>query len=578
MKKTLTVNLNGRVFNIDEDAYQLLDNYLRNLRIYFRNEEGQAEILADFEARIEELFSDRVRLGYSVIDIEQVEKVIAQMGRPDDFGGNEKEEQNERREKNEKGKTPYITVKKKLYRNPDDKMFAGLCSGLAAYFDWDVLAVRIIVIVLAFFTSLGIVPVYLVAWLIIPEAKTAQQKLEMQGKPITVENIGKTVAAEAEEPLNTKNEGCLASIVNFTVAFFKVCLIGLGLIIGIPLLFSLVIIVIVLIATVLGVGTGFLAGFPIPWTEETHLLVTHPALATVSLCFILGIPLLVLAYSIVSYLFKFKPIHKGVKWAGLIAWIVALILFACSGFKFNGENFRSSLRVWNSNSKFYESTLKGNGIMADRIDSLSMSFVNFIKLSDNLIADIQIEQINTGKTSVSISGDSNLIDRIEIKEEENANLVLSTIDNYHLNPTTPIIIRLRTPDLHGIKVGTIGNINFPGAFKTDHFSVEMEGAGKLRADSLYSNELTVKTEGVGAVTLAGATQKATLELDGAGEINALNLISDSVYARVDGVGSIKCNPIQYLSGNVNGVGKITYKTEPQTKDGGVFGVGKIGLD
>ncbi|MDR0863755.1 MAG: DUF2807 domain-containing protein [Candidatus Symbiothrix sp.] len=576
MKKTLTVNLNGRVFNIDEDAYQLLDNYLKNLRIYFRNEDGQAEILADFEARIEELFSDRVRLGYNVIDIEQVEKVIAQMGRPDDFGESEKNEENKKSEHKEKTTSPFFTVKKKFYRNPDDKMFGGLCSGLAAYCDWDVLVVRIIATVLVFVTSLWIVPVYLVAWLLVPEARTAQQKLEMQGKPITVENIGKTVAAGVEDLKKKQNDGCLGSFVNFMVAFFKVCLVGLGILIGIPLVFFLVIMIIVLFAAVFGVSTGLLAGgLSVPWAENSLLLFNHPVLATIGLCLIIGIPLVALVYSIVSYLFKLKPVHKGVKWAGLIAWIAALILVACSGFQFNGENLRSSLRGWNSN-KFYEYTIEGNGIRADRTESLSL--VDFIELDDNLIADVRIEQVSTGETSLHITGDSNLIDKIEVKQDEQGKLALSTTDNYYLKSKTPIVICLRTPDLHGIKVETIGNIHLPGAFKTDYFAIAMEGAGKLRADSLYSNELTVKTEGVGAVTLAGATRNATFELEGAGSINALELLSDSVYARLDGVGSIKCNPVQHLYGNVNGVGKITYKTEPQTKNGGVFGVGKIGLD
>lgn len=70
MKKTLTVNLGGTVFHIDEDAYQLLDKYLANLRIHFRKEEGSEEIMNDFEMRISELFNERVRLGHEVITIE----------------------------------------------------------------------------------------------------------------------------------------------------------------------------------------------------------------------------------------------------------------------------------------------------------------------------------------------------------------------------------------------------------------------------------------------------------------------------------------------------------------------------
>jgi uncharacterized membrane protein YgaE (UPF0421/DUF939 family) len=93
MKKTLTVNLGGTVFQIDEDAYQLLDKYLANLRIHFRKEEGSEEIMNDFEMRISELFNERVRLGYEVITIEHVEEVIKRMGKPEElFEGEEEKE------------------------------------------------------------------------------------------------------------------------------------------------------------------------------------------------------------------------------------------------------------------------------------------------------------------------------------------------------------------------------------------------------------------------------------------------------------------------------------------------------
>jgi phage shock protein PspC (stress-responsive transcriptional regulator) len=566
MKKTLTVNLNGRVFNIDEDAYQLLDDYLKNLRIYFRNEDGHVEILADLEARIEELLSDRVRLGYNVINIEEVEKVIAQVGRPNDFDGNG---ENEKRERNEKGKDFYITIKKKLYRNPNDKMIGGVFSGIAAYFNWDVLVLRIIAAILVFATTGWIVPAYLLAWLIIPEAKTAEQKLEMQGKPITVENIGKTVAAAAEE-VKTENNGCLVSIVDFIAAFFKVCLVGLGCLIGIPVLFALVIVIIVLFATIFGVGTGLIGSF-LPWSKETLLLVNHPEWATIGFCLILGIPLVALIYTIISYLFKLRPVHKGVKWAGLIIWIIALILFACSGFKVNWDGIRMN---WDYSTNVTE--IQGNGIINDRIEQLSS--VESIELDGFLDADIQIEQVTNGETSLLINGDSNLIDKVDIEVKEDGNLVLSTKNNYHLKSITPLIIRLRTPDLKGVKIETIGNINLTKALKTDSFYIKMEGAGKFQADSLYSNVLKVETEGVGSVVLAGAVKRASFELEGAGKINASELVADSVYARLDGVGSIQCNPIQHLDGNVNGVGKISYKREPKTKNTGVFGVGKIGLE
>src|SRR5574344_1244859 len=98
MKKTLTVNLGGTVFHIDEDAYQLLDKYLSNLRIHFVKEEGTDEIMNDFEMRISELLSERIRLGFEVITIEHVEQVIKRMGKPEEIFEEEKESNTERQE------------------------------------------------------------------------------------------------------------------------------------------------------------------------------------------------------------------------------------------------------------------------------------------------------------------------------------------------------------------------------------------------------------------------------------------------------------------------------------------------
>ena len=112
MKKTLTVNLGGTVFHIDEDAYQLLDKYLANLRIHFRKEEGSEEIMNDFEMRISELFNERVRLGYEVITIEHVEEVIKRMGKPEELI--EGEEEKEYKEEASKLKTRVSELKNEV--------------------------------------------------------------------------------------------------------------------------------------------------------------------------------------------------------------------------------------------------------------------------------------------------------------------------------------------------------------------------------------------------------------------------------------------------------------------------------
>ena len=134
MKKTLTVNLGGTVYHIDEDAYILLDNYLNNLRYHFRKDEGAEEIVRDIESRIAELFDEALRGGLQVITIKEVEEVIARMGKPEELNG--EEEGNPSASNSKTFDSESTETSRRLFRNPDDRILGGVVSGIAAYFGW----------------------------------------------------------------------------------------------------------------------------------------------------------------------------------------------------------------------------------------------------------------------------------------------------------------------------------------------------------------------------------------------------------------------------------------------------------
>lgn len=250
MKKTLTVNLGGTVYHIDEDAYILLDNYLNNLRYHFRKEEGADEIVRDMEARIAELFDEALRGGLQVITIKEVEEVIARMGKPEELNDGEEENASASGEKAYDSES--TGTSRRLFRNPDDRVLGGVVSGLAAYFGWDVTWTRI-VFILAGFLIHGLILAYLLAWIIIPLAQTATEKLQMRGEPINVENIGRTVT-DGFEKVNDyvhseKPRSALHKLGNGVVAVFgfllKLCLVLLlvccapFLLVGLVVLFAL---------------------------------------------------------------------------------------------------------------------------------------------------------------------------------------------------------------------------------------------------------------------------------------------------------------------------------------------------
>ena len=561
MKKTLNVNLNGRVFTIDEDAYQLLDNYLSNLRICFRKEEGVSDIIADFEARIEELFSEKTRLGYQVITLEYVEEVITRVGKPADFADSEEKEEEKQTPKNEPEKG-----KKILYRNMDDKMIGGVCSGIAAYLDWDVVAIRIIMIVFLFTIAPFCALAYLIAWAIVPPANTAEEKLQMYGKPVTVENIGKTVAAST--PVASKEQkGCLGAIVDLFVSFLKVCLAGLGCLVGLPLLFALFIVIIVLIAVLLGVGGSFL-GFHLPFLN-LQLVEQNSVLSIIAGSLVIIIPVMAITYSIIAQVFKWKPLRQLIKWLFLLIWILALVMFFSFGLKIDRDWHNNK---WKWSSFFDYNDIRGNGIPSHKTIDFEEA-VTSLEIGRSIVADFQIEQTQNETPSIEISGYKNLVEQVKY-ELRDGRLVLSS-HNSRQRGSKNLKIILRTNELKSIQMNHVGNIRMNRAFTGDELEVRIRGVGSFRADDLYVNSLTVRSEGVGSAILSGKADKASFETAGTSNINALDLLSNSVYARVNGVGSIQCNPVEYLEGHVNGVGSIIYKEEPKTKNVSTSGVGKI---
>ena len=202
MKKTLTVNLGGTVFNIDEDAYRLLDNYLMNLKAHFRKEAGADEIVDDIERRISELLAEKLDGNRQVITLADVEGVIARMGKPEEMDDADRESEQRAGEGYGPGSwtrsEETVKVRRRLFRDPDNKVLGGVCSGLAAYLGWDTTLVRLLLFVILIFGYGTLIPIYIVCWIIIPEARTAAEKLSMHGEAVTVENIGKTVTGGFE--------------------------------------------------------------------------------------------------------------------------------------------------------------------------------------------------------------------------------------------------------------------------------------------------------------------------------------------------------------------------------------------
>ena len=348
MKKTLTINLGGSVFHIDEDAFLELEKYLGTLKSQFRNLEGGQEIVQDVEARMAELFAERLGDKSESVTLQTLREVIGILGQPEDYLDSEEYEASATETKFENR-----SWRKKIFRDGQGRILGGVSAGLAAYFGIDVVWVRLLFLILLF-TGPGIL-LYLILWIIIPIAKSRADRLQMQGKPVNLDNLQeslKTETAAAREGLarfGRSNQGflndfgrLLGDLLRFLFKF----------------LFKLLGLILLLLGISL-ISTFIFAWFTGDWLieiEDGGQANIQSLLQLFSLDggnfqgLMVGVAMLVLAplilmiYGGLRILFRITQINPSLRNSLLIITLVGLLLTAYSGTRFARE-FSSEARV-----------------------------------------------------------------------------------------------------------------------------------------------------------------------------------------------------------------------------------------
>ena len=270
MKKTLTANISGKVFNIEEDAYGIMSKYLESVSLYFKNYNDKDEILVDFEQRISENLLSILSNSNEVVTNSHVSKIIKIMGKPQDFDIDSSEDFDQatkyklKRNNNDRiiagvasGLAEYFKIdplitrillvslvfaggfgiffylvcwiampkssmnesfnRKKFYRDSDEKIIAGVCKGIANYLSIDVLYVRILFLAMIFIGGWGLI-LYLILWIFSRSAKTVKQKMDMSGYKMDLDNLKKYYDDSLKKSKVQKNKS--------SILFFPFKLIG----------------------------------------------------------------------------------------------------------------------------------------------------------------------------------------------------------------------------------------------------------------------------------------------------------------------------------------------------------------
>ena len=352
MKKNIRVNVSGILFNIDEDAYAKLENYLSRLERHFSKSEGSKEIIEDIESGIADMMNSKLNDSKTIINLSDIEEIIKTMGEPYEI-----EDETPKEEKYENKYNTESSSQRRLYRDEDERVIAGVCSGLSHYLNIDVAWIRILFVILMLLTGTGLL-IYIVLWIAIPEATTTAQKLDMKGESINIDNIEKKIRDEinnlGDQLNNLKNKHFskkkdfgkpIRQIGNaFGSIIFAVGKVILTIIGSVFALIAFIILVMLIPAFLFQTGLLFnvfsgIVYFSIP--EIARSITYNPTDYNI-IIFALGaviiIPLISILIGGMGHIFNFKSEARGIKKAFGIIWIVAFVLLIYSGLRIN-DNF-----------------------------------------------------------------------------------------------------------------------------------------------------------------------------------------------------------------------------------------------
>lgn len=340
MNKTVNINLGGMFFHIDEDAYLKLTRYFDAIKRSLNNSSGQDEIIKDIEMRVSELLSEKQKSEKHVVGLKDVDEVIAVMGQPEDYRIEDEENANQSSNNYGAGKH------KKLYRDKEKGMIGGVATGLGHYFGIDAVWIKIIFLIFVFAGFGSGILAYFVLWIVMPEAVTTSEKLEMTGEPVTISNIEKKVREEIDSlsdkfknadydkmgnQVKSGAERISSSFGDFVMTVFKI----FAKFLGVVLIISGISTLIMLLIGVFTLGTNIFIDFPWQNFVEAGNFTEYPLWSFGLLMFFaVGIPfffLTLLGFKLLSP--NLKSIGNITKYTLLAVWIISIAILTSIGIK-----------------------------------------------------------------------------------------------------------------------------------------------------------------------------------------------------------------------------------------------------
>ncbi len=534
MNTTININLAGMAFQIDDDAYKMLRSYLESIERELTSEDS-SEVMRDIESRVAELFRDLCRQQRAeVVTAEMVRAVIAQLGKPADFKDEEEAEQS----------SFSAMLKRKLYRDPSNKIIAGVCSGLGHWFGIDAIWVRLIFLLCLLLWGVTL-PIYLVLWLVMPEAQTAAQRLSMRGEQATVENIEREISEQRTSESGSA-QGCLWTGV-------KIVVLCIG-------LFFLFIAATIFTAVITGL-TGALSGLAVlsPLGALSALFSgnhVHAIVLSILIVIVIGLPIFCLVAAIFKYANGERVTSRSV-WIALVIWLLSLIGATGLGIYelINNEQLWNEL-VFEQIDDFDDfdgdSTATASGTSA-------ISVTEFHSIVVSGAADIRLTQAE----ECYIEGKESDLKKIEVVDSV---LYVSTKDNLRRG----VHLWIQAKELRSLEMQGATKVKTPQPLSIKRLSLRSEGASEVDL-KLDCNELIVNAEGATDIELEGRAQSLTIDVEGASKVDAENLVAERAVVKTAGPTKVELNVTEHIEAYPSALSIIEYRGEPTVAKHGKSG-------
>lgn len=532
MKKTLSINLKGLVFTIDEDAYEKLQIYLQDINKHFQSEDD-IEIISDIETRIAELFTELLNNKRVVVTIEDVDYVIQTLGSPDQFDDDEENKDAETPDNGKKEKQKH----KKFYRDTDNQIFGGVAAGLAAYTGIDVTIIRILFIILTFVSFSWMIVIYIILWVICPSAKTTSQKLEMRGIEPSIENI-KNFNSNIDLQNNSNTIG--SGLGNFIKICFKIFAIIIGIVLCLTFIgmLGLIFVISISLLTMNPIIPGF------------EISTFYSVLFIISLFASIILPILMIIVSIIQLLKKNKFKHnKFISFLCIsgILWVifVSVLLFIIFKFDFPRENIHNIKNTYINSNTYTE-------------ERLSDFTIKSLDVSTGVNVCLQNDTCNY----VEISGDEMFLRNIELDTAGNKLSISYSSSTNNLFNTNTVIVH-HTNSIKEITVSSSGSVYSDSILKSDKLTLNANSAGSIDL-TLDCDSLFVNASSAADIDLCGKTNYSKIDASSAAEINAKQLHCTNSVISSSSVAEIEINS-DTIDISSSSMGKIKHDKNAKIK-------------